>query len=188
MEISRSIFVHWAVLAQPQGVADLIYLGAEETVYMRQDCSPGRRPICAGFALAIEWSHAFKLINALFGVSWPDLSKGLVLVSSCSHVLRVDHVVHRFLGLVPSIGQLWAESLETQSQSHSLNTVTSHNTRLFWRITNTIFQHYGLTRSELLHLKEVFLIQFHSYSWKLHYTNRITDISSALNSERHVGF
>lgn len=51
-------------------------------------------------------SHAFKLIDTLFGVARPNLSEGLVLVSSCSHVLCVEDVIHRFLTLISSVCQL----------------------------------------------------------------------------------
>lgn len=74
-----------------------------------QDSSPGRGPGYAGR------SHAFKLIDTLFGVARPDLSEGLVLVSPRSHVLRVEDVVHRFLALVPRVGQLRAQHLGTRS-------------------------------------------------------------------------
>lgn len=75
-------------------------------------------PVVWGLPQCVHTSHTFKLIDALFGISWPDLSQGLVLVSSCFHVLCVDHVIHRLLGLIPSVCQLWAQSLEICSSQH----------------------------------------------------------------------
>lgn len=70
MEFSRSIFVHCAVLVQPRHVKDLIYLGTEETAGVRQDCSPGRMAqLCGLLHWRMQTSHAFELVNALFGVS-----------------------------------------------------------------------------------------------------------------------
>lgn len=70
MEFSRSIFVHCAVLVQPCHVVDQIYLGAEETACVRQDCSPGRAAQLGGLSRrGVRTSHALKLVNALFGVS-----------------------------------------------------------------------------------------------------------------------
>lgn len=80
-----------------------------KTAYVMQDSSPGRGCGHAGP------SHALKLIDTLFGVAGPDLSEGLVLVSPRSHVLRVEEVIHRFLALVPSVGQLRAQNLGTRS-------------------------------------------------------------------------
>lgn len=71
---------------------------------------------------ALHWrvhaSHAFELVDALFGVPGPDLSEGLVLVSSRSHVLGVNDVVHCLLALVSSIGQLGAQSLKIESSQY----------------------------------------------------------------------
>lgn len=86
--------------------------GSDLFAYRETACEAGmqsRRGGPAGLSHRItQESHAFELVDALFGVSRPDLSEGLILVSSGFHVLRVDHVVDRFLGLVPSIGQLGA--------------------------------------------------------------------------------
>lgn len=63
-------------------------------------------------------SHAFELVDALFGIAWPDLSEGLVLVASRFHVLCVDHIVHRLLGLVAGVGQLRAQSLGKKKKKY----------------------------------------------------------------------
>lgn len=51
-------------------------------------------------------SHGLELIDALLGVALADLAQGFVLVSACSDILSVQHVVLRFLGIVPGLGQL----------------------------------------------------------------------------------
>lgn len=51
-------------------------------------------------------SHGLKLINALLGVALADLAQGFVLVSARPDVLGVKHVILRFLGLIPGLGQL----------------------------------------------------------------------------------
>lgn len=51
-------------------------------------------------------SHGLKLINALLGVALADLAQRFVLVSACPDVLGVKHVILRFLGLIPGLGQL----------------------------------------------------------------------------------
>lgn len=51
-------------------------------------------------------SHGLKLVNALLGVALADLAQGFVLVSSRPHVLGVQHVVLRLLGIVSGFGQL----------------------------------------------------------------------------------
>lgn len=58
-----------------------------------------------------EWLHGLKFINALLGVALPDLAQGLVLVAAQPHVLSMDHVVGRLLGVVPGIGQFRRQSL-----------------------------------------------------------------------------
>lgn len=74
-----------------------------KTAYVMQDSSPGRGP---GWQRHGGPSHALELVDTLFGVAGADLSEGLVLVSSRSHVLRVEDVVHRFLALISSVCQL----------------------------------------------------------------------------------
>lgn len=51
-------------------------------------------------------SHGLELIDALLGVALADLPQGFVLVSSCLDVLSVQHVVLRFLRVVPGFCQL----------------------------------------------------------------------------------
>lgn len=60
----------------------------------------------AGAAGAGESLHGLELVNALLGVTLPNLTEGLVLVSAQTHVLSVDHIICRLLGFIPSICQL----------------------------------------------------------------------------------
>lgn len=50
--------------------------------------------------------HGLKLINALLGIALPDLTEGLVFVSTQSHVFSMDHVISSLLGFIAGIGQL----------------------------------------------------------------------------------
>lgn len=59
--------------------------------------------------------HTFKLVDALLGVPGADLAQGLVLVAPGADVLRMDHVVHRLLGLVAGHRQLRAQCLQEQT-------------------------------------------------------------------------
>lgn len=56
-------------------------------------------------------SHGLKLIDALLGVALADLAQGFVLVPAGPDVLGMQHVVLRFLGFVPGLGQLRTQSL-----------------------------------------------------------------------------
>lgn len=71
---------------------------------MGEDGEEGRRECRA--AGAGESLHGLELVNALLGVTLPNLTEGLVLVSAQTHVLSVDHIICRLLGFVPSICQL----------------------------------------------------------------------------------
>lgn len=71
---------------------------------MGEDGKEGRGECRA--AGAGESLHGFKLIDALLGVTLPDLAEGLVLVSAQAHVLGVDHVICCLLGFIPSVCQL----------------------------------------------------------------------------------
>lgn len=51
-------------------------------------------------------SHGLKLVDTLLGVALADLAQGFVLVSACPNVLGVEHVVLRFLAVIPGFGQL----------------------------------------------------------------------------------
>lgn len=55
--------------------------------------------------------QGFKLIYSLLGVAHADLTQGLVLVSSSTHVLHVQNVVLRLLGVIPCVCQLRAQGL-----------------------------------------------------------------------------
>lgn len=109
-------------------------LGVEET---GRTAVQAEGPSWVGFRQRwLQRSHALELINALFGVSWPDLSKGLVLVPSCLHVLCMEDVIYRLLALVTSIGQLWAQNLKTTNKSESINKQLNHflcmGQRVYW--------------------------------------------------------
>lgn len=71
---------------------------------MGEDGKEGRRECRA--AGAGESLHGLKLVDALLGVTLPDLAEGLVLVSAQAHVLSVDHIICCLLGLIPSVCQL----------------------------------------------------------------------------------
>lgn len=71
---------------------------------MGEDGEEGRRECRA--AGAGESLHGLELVNALLGVTLPDLTQGLVLVSAQAHVLSVDHVVGCLLRFIPSVCQL----------------------------------------------------------------------------------
>lgn len=55
--------------------------------------------------------QGFKLIYSLLGVAHADLTQGLVLVSSSTHVLHVQNVVLCLLGVIPCVCQLRAQGL-----------------------------------------------------------------------------
>lgn len=73
MEFSRSLFVRCAMLVQPRHVMDLIYLRTEKKNSLSEAGLQSRQkgPAVWAFALANAYvtSHAFELVNALFGVS-----------------------------------------------------------------------------------------------------------------------
>lgn len=82
-------------------------VSGSSTVLVRQNYgSVGTRKKEKGSLKAGRPLHGLKLINALFGVALPDLTQGLVFVSSQSHVLSMDHVIGSLLGLISGIGQL----------------------------------------------------------------------------------
>lgn len=54
----------------------------------------------------LRLSHGLELVDALLRVALPDLPQRLVFVSALLHVLGVQHVVLRLLGLVSGVGQL----------------------------------------------------------------------------------
>lgn len=71
---------------------------------MGEDGREGRRECRA--AGAGESLHGLELVDALLGVTLPNLAQGLVLVSAEAHVLGVDHIICCLLGFIPSICQL----------------------------------------------------------------------------------
>lgn len=82
-------------------------VSGSSTVLVRQNYrSVGTRKKEEGSLTAERPLHGLKFINALFGIALPDLAQGLVLVSSQSHVLSMDHVIGSLLGLISGIGQL----------------------------------------------------------------------------------
>lgn len=52
------------------------------------------------------FSHGLELVDALLCVALSDLSQRFVFVSARFHVLGVQHVILRLLGVVSGLGQL----------------------------------------------------------------------------------
>lgn len=65
----------------------------------------------------VLFSHRLELVDALLRVALADLPQRFVFVSARLHVLGVQHVVLRLLGVVPGLGQLWTQCLRDQRES-----------------------------------------------------------------------
>lgn len=75
-------------------------------VWCANECS---RVCCPPAAAAL---HVLELVDAALGVPLADLAQRLVLVASLAHVLAVDLVHRRLLGLVARLRQVLFQGLQ----------------------------------------------------------------------------